>query len=92
MLAHYAKFKDAKFSNTMFALFVSDGDTKEHGRNADSSVIVFFADQPEYVTVKKTVKPTGGRAEAWWADYGRSETSTVTLNFVSNSEGSQDCK
>ena len=25
-------------------------------------------------------------------DYGRSETSTVTLNFVSNSEGSQDCR
>ena len=25
-------------------------------------------------------------------DYGRAETSTVTLNFVSNSDGSQDCK
>lgn len=25
-------------------------------------------------------------------NHGRSETSTVTLNFVSDSEGSQDCK
>ena len=25
-------------------------------------------------------------------DHGRAETSTVTLNFVSNSEGSHDCE
>ena len=39
-------------------------------------------------------KPTASnRAFVWGSeDYGRSETSTVTLNFVSNSDGSQDCK
>ena len=64
--ADFTAFRDAYFSNTALALFVTDGNGR--GLDADWSITGFSVEQPleEAVTVSVTAKPTAStRAPAW---------------------------
>lgn len=64
--ADFTAFRDAYFSNTALALFVTDGNGS--GLDADWSITGFSVEQPleEAVTVSVTAKPTAStRAPAW---------------------------
>ena len=64
--ADFTAFRDAYFSNTALALFVTDGNGS--GLDADWSMTGFSVEQPleEAVTVSVTAKPTAStRAPAW---------------------------